>query len=215
MATTLAALITSCRILSGDGPSDNFARSENLLNNDTPINGTNKVFYLQNNPVPTVTRLIVDNQLTTGYTLDTPTGTLTLTVAPTTSAFCSYQYYLFSDAVWTEFINTGLEALNLSSGVPDTDLATFPLGLLQALKSYVSAYFCFRIAKQTGLWYNQRLQERVEDRDSISKKWQALGDKQFDHAMKMRDDFYSGSGADRKPSFRIVQNTPLPWTPTR
>lgn len=219
MATTLAALLTSCRILSGDGTLDNYMRSENCLQNDSPVDGVNKTFFVNSTPIaPGGTISVrVDNSLLapSAYTVTEPVGQIVMSVAPTTSVYVSYYYYLFPDAVWTEFAAAALEALNLSSGVPATDVPLVPEGLLSALKTYTSTFFCWRVAKQTGLWYNQRLQERVEDRDSISKKWQLLGDSQMKMAIEMRDQYYSGAGANFKPSMRIVEHQPLPWTPSR
>lgn len=219
MATTLAALLTSCRLLSGDGTMDNFARAENLLAPDAPINGTNLTFFVQNIPmVPNgFQRVVVDNSLigSGGYTPAEAVGQITFNVAPTTSVFASYYYYLFPDATWTEFIIAGLEVLNLSTGIPATDIPLMPEGLLAALKTYAGAFFCYRVSKQTALWYNQRLQERVEDRDDISKKWQALGDKSLASADKMRDEYYSGAGTEHAPAFAIVEHQPTMWTPLR
>ncbi|MGH7745411.1 MAG: hypothetical protein ACREQ5_11555 [Candidatus Dormibacteria bacterium] len=198
---------------------DNFARAENLLAPDALINGTNTTFFVQNIPVAPggFQRVVVDNALVTpaGYVPTEVVGQITFTVAPTTSVFASYYYYLFADATWTEFIAGGLQLLNLSTGNPIIDVPLVPEGLLAVLKTYASAFFCYRIAKQTALWYNQRLQERVEDRDDVSKKWQALGDKSLAAANLLRDEFYHGAGTEHAPAFAIVEHQPRVWTPYR
>jgi hypothetical protein len=220
MSTTLAALITSCRTIAADGPSDNFMRAENV--NDAefgfPIDGFNKTFVVKNFPIVPggVQKVVVDNAVVpTAYVATETIGQITLTTAPTTSCYISYYFYLFPDSVWIEFIVAALQLTNFSTGVPLTDASTLSENFIPIIKAYANAYFCRRVAAQTGLWYNQRLQERVEDRDSISKKWQTqaeswqkLGDQQLVQA-------YTGSGSDNAPSFRIGGFQPQPYTPTR
>ena len=217
--TTLAALITSCRILSGDGQSDNFMRAENLKSTDSgnTIDGTNTSFNVSNFPVVTgkFMAIVADNRLTTALTVNEPIGAFTLTTAPTSSLYASYYYQLFDDVAWTEFINSSFEILAISTGVPAIDVVNAVPGMLGVVKMYASYYFCMRVAKQTGLWYNQRLQERVDDRDAISKKWAAVADTQLKQAIIARDDFYTGSGKRHAPASAIVQHQPRPYAPFR
>jgi hypothetical protein len=223
----LAGFLVSVRILSGDGPSDNFARSENCLNNDSPVNGTNTIFFVQNAPVAPggFISFRVDNQLISNpYTdgrvtsVDEATGQITMATAPTTSFFANYYYYLFPDTVWTQFVQSALQNLNFintSNQSVAQALANLTDAFTPAVQLLVKFYFCSRVAQQTGLWYNQRLQERVEDRDSVSRKWLALGDAAWKNAMLARDDAYRGSGSKEGPAFTIVQMQPFTWTPKR
>jgi hypothetical protein len=223
----LVDFLVSVRILSGDGPVDNFARSENCLNNDSPIDGTNTIFFVQNTPVAPggFISFRVDNQLISNpYTdsrvasLNEATGQITLTNPPVTSIFVNYYYYLFPDSVWTQFITSALQNLNFIN----TSTQTVNAALEQLTDAFVPAiellckfYFAGRVAQQTGLWYNQRLQERVDDRDSVSRKWLAIADAAWKNAMLARDDAYRGSGSKEGPSFRIRQMQQFPWTPSR
>lgn len=220
MGTTLAALITSCRALAGDGLSDNFKRTENV--NDTEygyaIDGANRTFVVKNLPVVPggFFRVVVDNAVTVAFVPTEAQGQLVFTAAPTASCFVSYYYYLFSDTIWTEFISLALEALNFEDQAGDTTDATLvPYGLLMALKLYAVSFFCRRVAMQTGIWYNQKLQERVDDRDNISAKFVKLAESNMKAAQAAVLSFYSGSGTDTAPAFRVGGYQPRPWTPAQ
>jgi hypothetical protein len=226
---TLATLLTSARALSGDGPSDNYARSENLSNNDGACDGANLIFYVQNAPIAPggLIQLVVDNTLISNpyssgaiASVVEATGQIVFTAghAPTTSLFANYYYYLFPDATWTEFVVAALEQLNFTdTAIESTDQAVqqIPDRFFGALKMLVRYWFAARVAQQTGLWYNQRLQERVDDRDSVSKKWLTIADAAMKNGLLARDDAYRGSGSKESPSMRIRQFQDRPWTPYR
>jgi hypothetical protein len=218
--------LISCRRLSGDGPSDNYSRDENLNYQNSAVNGTNTIFYVRNAPIAPggVMQLTVDNSLipqpynVPGLEINEVTGQIILASPPTTSVFCSYYYYLFDDPTWYEFILAAMQQLNLNSqgeGSLAHDISIMLPGIQGAAKSFAAYWFCRRVAQQTGLWYNQRLQEREEDRDTISKKWLALAETFYTQGIAMRNDFYDGAGSKFKPSFRIVENQPRPYTPRR
>jgi hypothetical protein len=229
MPYTLATLISSCRILSGDGSSDNFSRSENLNNNDGAANGSNLIFYVQNQPIAPsgLVQLVVDNQLISSpysdariASIDEALGQIIFAAghAPTTSVYANYYYYLFPDKVWQEFITAALEQLNFfnsGSQTLDVALSTVPDAFYAVVKLFVQYWFCMRVAQQTGLWYNQRLQERVDDRDNISKKWLQNAESVMKQGLAARTDAYQGSGSAAGPSFRIRQFQTKPWSPRR
>ncbi len=217
--TTLEAFILSARALVGDGPADNFARLENLNNPDigNNINGTQKIFNLQNAPIPDegVFQVIADGTTVQPAAVDTLHGQLTLTIAPITSLQASYYYYYFSDATWTEFVTSALQNLGYSINGPTVDVPTVPEGLLPATKLYTAYGFAMRVASQTATWYNQKLQERDEMRDSISGKWLKLAAQYRKDGDTARNDFYSGGGTQLKPSFKILEHEPTNYTPSR
>ncbi len=221
MATTLAALITSCRTIAADGPSDNFARAENV--NDAefgfPIDGVNTTFVVKNLPItPSGTvKVVADNMLLqpTAYIPNESIGEITLAVAPITSCYVSYFFFLFPDSVWTEFVAAAMQVCNFSTGDPTDDVPLVNERFLPPIKAYTHAYFCNRVAAQTGLWYNQRLQERVEDRDNISSKWLRLGQAAEKRADILLAAAYEGSGSEVAPAFRIGGFQPQPWAPYR
>lgn len=225
---TLADLIRSCRYLAGDSPTSNFARSENLSNNDGQANGTNLIFYVNNAPIAPggVHQLLVDGvRIGSPYTstavanIDELDGQIIFASgsAPAGSIFCNYYYYLFGDNDWISFIDTAMKNMNFRSTTLtlDQDVQNVPLQFIPAVEAYVRYWYAMRVSQQTGLWYNQKLQERQEDRDSISKKWQQIATDAFKNANLMRDDAYRGSGSKEQPAFAIAQNQPRPWTPYR
>lgn len=183
------------------------------------IDGSNRTFVVQNVPVVPAGfyRVVADNAVTTAFTATEAQGQLVMNVAPTNSLYVSYYFYLFPDAVYNEFVAAGLESINYEdASLNDAgDIVNVPPGLLVALKYYVCAFFYQRVASQTGLWYNQRLQERQEDRDPISTKYAKLADSTLKKADAAREAFYKGSGSDAAPSFRVGGYQPRPWTPTR
>lgn len=218
----LSDFLLAAREAVGDGPTDNLARLESLNNPDEAgtgiaiINGTNTVFVTENFPIVSVYSMMVDgNTITTGFTVDENTGTVTFSVAPNTSAYISYYYYLMTDQAWTDFTNDGLSRMNVGTGDPDVDLPNLAQGLISALTSYACGLWARRIAGQSGLWYNQRLQERQEDRDSISKKYLAMSENMLKDGDIARDDYYKGAGMQFAPAFAIVQHTPRQYTPQR
>ena len=221
MSTTLTAVIISARLLAGDGPTDNLVRNENADNADigNTINGVNKLFNCQNFPlVPApggIQTVVQDGAITTAFTENDPTGQVTTTTAPVSTLYFTYFFYLFPDATWTEFVTGALEVLNVSTGIPATDITLVPEGLLPAVKSYSVARFCMRVATQTGLWYNQKLQEREEDRESVSKKFLQMGQEWNKQGNAQRDGFYMGAGTQLQPAMSIVEFVPRDWTPRR
>lgn len=196
-------------------------RAENVNDSEFgySIDGTNKTFVVKNFPVVPggFSRVVADNTVTTNFTPTESTGQLVMTTPPATSLYVSYYFQLFSDAVWTEFVTFGMQQINLS-GISEsaaTDVPNVPEGLIAALKTYINATFCRRVAQQTGLWYNQRLQERVEDRNDISNKWLKLAESAQKLGDAQRMAYYTGSGAESSPAFRIGGFQPRPWTPVR
>ena len=207
----------SARTLFGDGPTDNLARKESLNDPDMGgvVDGINTVFPVLNYPITTIGTVWNDGVVTTAYTADEITGEITFTVAPTTSAAITYYYELMSDDSWTEFVTAALERLGLSTGIPSVDIPNVPEGLLAALKTYSGAAWAQRISSQSGLWYNQKFQERQEDRDTISRKFLTLAQSLWKDGDNQRTSFYQGNGAQYKPGFKIVQFTPKQYTPCR
>lgn len=194
-------------------------RAENLKSTDSgnTIDGVQTIFNVANFPVVTgkFMTIVADNKSAIPAATNEPIGQFTLAVAPTSSLYASYYYYLFDDTTWTEFVNSAIEMLAIGTGNPTADIPLVPEGLLGVVKMYVGYFFCMRVAKQTGLWYNQRLQERVDDRDSISKKWASLADTQMKQAIIARNDFYQGSGKKNAPSMAIVQHQARTYVPER
>jgi hypothetical protein len=220
VSTTLAALITSCRILSGDGYSDNIDRNENLNNPDLggSVNSVNKVFFSSKTPIVTggFVAVIADNVVLnlSQYTPDEAAGMLTLVTAPVTSLFATYYYNLFSDAIWTELLTAAVQAINMSSGQGMTiDIPLLPEGILPAVKLFANGFFLQKIASQTGLWFNQKLNEREDNRDNVAKKYADMAAKTLATAQKRLEDYYQ----DRilVPAFGIVEHQARTWTPPR
>lgn len=221
---TLASAILDARSLVGDGPTDNLVRDENLNNSDigNVVDGANRIFSVTNFPVsPLVSGGGVQIVVADGgvlpvaqYTVNEPLGQITATAAPQLSFHASYYFYLMNDVSWTTFIKVGLERINVSTGVPASDIVNIPEGLLPAVYQYACATWAQRMSSQTGLWYNQRLQERDEQRDAISSKFMRLAKQMYDNADKSRDDFYKGSGRENRAAFMIVRHTPRTWTPS-
>jgi hypothetical protein len=217
--TTLANLIISARTLVGDGPTDNLVRTENVNNPDISnyINGSNKVFSVQNYPVtPGGTQLVVaDNDATMAYTVNEASGQYTITTAPTATLYISYYFYLLPDSSWTEFITSANENVGNSTGDLENDISMTPEGLLAPIKWYACASFCMRLAAQTGLWYNQKLQEREEERENISKKYTQMAQEWKKQADAFLASYYQGNGTQLRPAMRIITFSPRPYTPSR
>lgn len=212
--------ITQAREFVGDGYTDNLARLESLNNPDLGgiIDGNNKNFVTENFPVQAVVSVQVDGATVTspsGYTLNPDTGQITFVVAPTQSAIITYYYLLMPDDSWEQFVQDGIRRLNLSTGDLADDIQNVPEGLLAALNSYTCGSWARRIAGQSGLWYNQRLQERNEDRDSISKKFSTMSQDLLKDGDIARDDYYKGAGKQYKPGFTVIMHPPRQYTPSR
>jgi hypothetical protein len=219
---TLANVILSARTLVGDGPTSNLIRNENMDNSDigNVINGQNTLFGVVNFPITPggLQSVIADSNalvLPAGYTVNEALGQVTVVQPPSATMYCTYYFYLMDDTSWTEFVSNATEWLNLSTGEPATDVAVIVEGLQSALKAYACSRWCMRMSSQTGLWYNQRLQERQEDRENVSKKFLALAQEWTKQAQSLRDGFYSGSGTQMKPSMKILTMVPRQYTPKR
>jgi len=219
MPTTLPQFTLSCRTMVGDGPTDNAVRLENLNNvdNGNNINGAQKIFNLQNFPITPggVFQTVSDGTVVTPTSIDELHGQVVLAVPPALTLQVSYYYFLFEDSTWTEFIINALQIVGLSTSNPSQDITTVAEGLLAPCKLYAAYHFAMRVASQTGLWYNQKLQERDEARDSISGKWLKIAAAYKKDADALRADFYLGAGRQLKASFAILEHAPRPYTPDR
>lgn len=223
MSMDLPTFLEDARTFVGDGPTDNLARLESLNNPDLAgsginiINGTNVLFYVENYPIASVVLVLVDGSpiSPSGYTLDETTGLFTFNVAPANTANVTYYYYLMDDTSWTNFVQDGLSRMKLSTNDPASDIENVDPGLISALTSYAAGSWARRIAGQSGLWYNKRLQERQEDRNDISNKFMKQSEAYLKDGDIARDDFYKGAGQQYKPAMAIVQHTPRPYTPMR
>ena len=217
----LADVILSARLAVGDGPTDNLARNESLDNNDIGnfIDGTSTLFSVVNFPiVPGGMQTVQKDGVTlvpATYTVLEPIGEIQFSVAPIGKATVTYYYYLMNDATWTTFISIAISKLNRSTGVIAFDLTSLQQGLQPALQAYACGLWAMRISSQTGLWYNQKLQERAEDRENISRKFMVLAQEFNKQGDSARDEFYGGAGTQHKPSFRIIEMSPRPYTPMK
>lgn len=219
MPTTLPALIVSARSLVGDSATANYLPAENMNNPDVgnTVNAVNVNFNLVNFPISAVVSVNADNNLlaTTAYSVTANTGAMILACAPGESLRSAYYFNFFSDADWIEFITWGLERMNMSTNVPSVDVPNVQDGLLSALKTYACAAFANRMSLQTGTWYNQRLQEQIEDRDAISKKYADMAKELTKDGDNQLDNLYKGAGQQFKPAFQILSRPPRPYTPAR
>lgn len=213
---SLSAVTLNARRLVGDGPTDNLVRHENLNNSDigNVLDGATTMFAVVNFPIAPggIQNVYVDGvQLnpSTDFTTYENTGQLTFSAAPAQSAYATYYYYLIDDSGWAAFIIQGLRKL----GYPD--VSQMPESLIAALVQYAASAWAQRIASQTGLWYNQKLQIRDEQRDSVSSKYSKMSKEYALQGDALRDAYYSGQGRQLKASFRILQMQPRGWTPTR
>lgn len=217
----LSDFILLARSFAGDGPTDNLARLESLNNPDIAgsgigiINGTNVYFVTANFPIASIIIVLQDGVPTDNYTNNPNTGFLKFETAPAESAYTSYYYYLMTDAAWTNFTQDALSRIDITTNTPATDIQNVPSGLTSALTSYACGSWARRIAGQSGLWYNQRLQERQEERDSISKKYLTMSEAFLKDGDIARDDYYKGAGQQFRPAYAIVQHTPRQYTPQR
>lgn len=219
---TLANVILSARTLVGDGPTANLVRSENMDNADigNVIDGQNTLFGVVNFPIVPggLQSVIVDSSAITsptGFTANEALGQVQCVQPPTATMYSTYYFYLMDDTSWTEFVSSSTEWLNLSTGDPANDVSIIAEGLQAALKAYACSRWCMRMSAQTGLWYNQRLQERTEDRENVSKKFLQLAQEWTKQAQSLRDGFYSGSGTQMKPAMKILTMVPRQYTPKR
>lgn len=217
--TTLPSLIVSGRRLVGDAADSNLQRNESLNNPDIGniINGTNTVFTFVNFPAVSIVQALVDGAVVAAqyYEVDFTNGIITFDVAPVSTAYLTYYFYLMNDNDWTEFVTWALQAVGASTGNPLTDVPSVQEVLLPAVKMYAASLWASRIANQTGLWYNQKLQEREEDREQISAKYTKMAENYSKEADSQRDEAYKGQGKQFQPAFAINQKTPRLYTPYR
>ena len=189
----------------------------NNVDNGNNINGTQVVFNFQNYPLTPggLFQVITDGQIVQPKSVDEIHGQVTLNVSPTLTLQSSYYYYFFNDTTWGEFIVNALQIIGTSTGNLALDIAQVPDGLLAATKLYTAYHFAMRVSSQTAAWYNQKLQERDEARDSISSKFLKLAAAYKKDADAFRNDFYTGAGRAARASFTILEHAPSPYTPER
>lgn len=221
---TLAALIVSLRSLASDTTDSNVIFGEKIGDTQFVVDGTNKVFRLRNVPVVGtvataasvyLTRPGTSYRIQTGFTMtDMANGILTFTAAPTANEniYADYNYYFFSDAKYTEFLNEA--ASNILQDATD-DPTTVEAGLIPAMLQYALAYFFKARASQYQNRYSSSGGEAGQSVESVAKGFTMLATAAEKRADTMREDFYKRQGQREAPSAAVTNYRIDPITPIR
>jgi len=224
---TLAALITSLRILGHDGPADHTIFGEKLgaVPNGFPVDGSNTVFKIggqDGHSTPIVAGSVyltypadpTKRRITTGFTLsDAVNGFITFSVAPASSTeiLADYNYYWFSDAQLTEFINEAAQTTVAGT----TDPTTIDANLVQAMLQFALASFFQSRASQYAERYATSGGQAGTSVDQVAKMYLDLAKAATIRATQYRDDYYKRQGQREAPSSVVVNFRIDPITPFR
>jgi hypothetical protein len=209
---TLAALITSCRILGND------STDSNLITVESPIglkNAVNTKYRLQNQNIVSGSVYVsfaTTFRTQTGFTVDLTNGILSFSVAPASGADLLADYYFqwFTDTAWTEFLNNA--ALQLGGS---NDPTMVPAGLVMALQQYALYYYFLRRATQYANKYASTGGQAGQSVETVTGNFQKLASTAMKTGNQLRDDYYLKQGKQKDPSASVVSMQFDPMTPRR
>ena len=221
---SMADLITALRKLAHDGPTDHVVYSEKLgvRPDGMTVDGSNKVFRLGGQDGHSLPLVAASVYLTYGSTQRTQTGfaqsdnvngIITFTNAPTNGLeiLADYNYYWFSDAQYTEFLNEA--AQTISAGV--TDATAIIAGLQQALYQYALSFFFQSRASQYAERYASSGGEAGQSVQTVCQQYMALSKQAAARGATYRDDYYKRQGQREAPASTTVTYRVDPITPFR
>lgn len=218
----LSDLITSLRVLAQDGPADHTVFGENLGSiTGMPIDGANQNFRLggqDGHSLPVVAGSVyITNVGTTfrtqsGFTLtDAVNGVVNFTSAPAVNSVlqADYNYYWFTDAKYTEFLNQAAQTTLAGATGP----AAVPDGLREAMMQYALSLFFTSRASQYAERYSSSGGDAGQSVESVAKAYIAMAASARKKGDDFKLDFYKGQGkretaAATIPTFRIDPITP-------
>ena len=219
---TIADAILSVRSrLDDDAAGVKSVLNENLSRSalGNQVGSSNKSFQLNNRRIvgaiatpATASTLVVtaDGSVVAVATEDDVRGRFTLSAAPTTSCFATYDFQFFTDAELTQIVN---DALGFVSAALVADVVT---GLTDALIYKAASDAAGKIASRTGLYYNMAAGGKSAQKGTISDKFRALAKDFFERATAERTAFYGPrKGASTSPASGTVTLTQKVWTPRR
>lgn len=235
---TLATLITSLRILANDGPDSKTIFDEQLGSDPAmPVDGVNVNFKVKSIPLADVaqsgtnnaiymwvsivgTGAVFRSQLRTLFkVIDPVNGIIQFIAAPNPGSaqgqgvYVSYNYYWFSDAKYTEFLNEATNNLLLDAA---TDPTTVNTGLVPALLQYALASFFKARASQFMERYTSSGGQAGQSVDAVSKIYLTAAGQAEKRADTIRAAYYQRQGQRDAPAF--TDTIPLkmdPITPKR
>jgi len=217
--TSAAALLSVRSKLDDDAVGVKSILNENLSRSaiGNQVGGGNKSFVLNNkriigavSPSPTTLIVTADGTVVTQATEDDVRGRFTLTNAPATSLFATYDFQYFTDAELTQIINDGLNFVSC------TDITTLNPGLTDALIYKAASDGAAKIAMRTGLYYNQSAGGKAAQKGTIADKFLKLSQQYMKQAVDERAAFYGPrKGASTSPaSANAALRSPV-WPPRR
>ena len=211
MIADIAAAIVKVRTSLGDSAAGKLQRGENLPKAD----GSTTIFFLQNfNIVPGSVFVTQDTSVRSqaGFTEDDINGIITFAVAPVatlTTFRADYNYYVATDAEYTEFINDALSMLGLD------DVAAVPVGLESALVKLAQYGFFTKRATDYATRYNSNAGGAMFAVESVCANFTKLATANFNQGTQMRDDYYKRQGRRAAPASGSIAYDPPDYTPER
>lgn len=220
---SLATLIASLRTLASDNTDSNVIYGEKIGDTQFLVDGTNRLFRLRNVPLVGanagvgnvyLTRPGTSYRIQTGFTItDVANGIITFTVAPTAneSIYADYNYYYFSDAKYTEFLNEA--ASNLLLNATD-DPTTVVAGLIPAMMQYALALFFKARASQYQSRYSSSGGEAGQSVESVASGYAKLAAAAEKRGDTMRQAFYENQSQNFSPGVAVANYRIDPITPS-
>lgn len=215
----LADLITTLRALAQDAPASKYVPREELTADPTtPADGVNKYFRLKSVPVVGtdsthhnvfITVVGTNYRTQAGFTVDLVTGIVTFTAAPTSGVtiIADYNYYWFSDAQHTQFLNEAAGNLLLSAS---PDPTTVVQGLVPAMMQYALGNLLKARASQYAERYATSGSDASQSVDAVAKVFLALARGAEKRGDELRDSYYKKQGQGLTPAYNMPKTQPPP-----
>ena len=217
--TTSDAILSVRSKLDDDTSGAKSVLNENLSKSavGNQVGGGNKSFVLNNKRVigasgatPSTLAVMVEDSVVSVASEDNVRGRFTLTNAPTTSCFATYDFQFFTDAELTQIVNDALGFVSV------TDISQMDPGLKDALVYKAASDAAFKIASRTGQYYDQSAGGKSARKSTISDKFRQLAKDLFERATAERTAFYGErkGAATAQASGRITLKD-RPYQPRR
>jgi len=208
---TLNSLINDLRVHLDDKSNSKLERREDL---SRQVNGTNTTFIVSNFPlVPGSLKVSVDGGSEfVPPSIDETRGGFTLTTAPTTSLFATYNWQFYSDDDLTDFIDLAIK----ECGFPGVaSLALVPESLIPAVHYYAISHAWEGLYGRHSEYFDAQAAGKGISKNAIPERFQRQSEAALAQATQARQEYYMRQGRREAPAYGSLATQQTPYTPRR
>jgi hypothetical protein len=183
------------RFLFNDTITSNYVQRERLV--DRPgngVDGINKIFYLLNRRIVSLSLYDINGNAITGYTPSLPNGSLLFTAAPIDpNMFVDYYWQKLTDAEMDTAIEHGRSSAGFTSGDLDTSYLDFA-GV------YCLAFCYLAAASKAAEYYTISAAGKQVSKSELFNHYMSMYQQTLNAAQQLRTDHYTDRGLRQVPA---------------